>query len=428
MLGLAYSQLTTERAAEQLDTQSSTAATSVPEVPRFPLGRPEPPTPEWDSLDDRCRQAGLAAIRGCMQSFVDYGSIVGLVTLVDHGDSTVQVDAVGQYVPNTVFQIMSMTKPFTSVLVMKLIEEGRIPSVESTVASLPGLETFPYPQVTIRQLLTHTSGVWPRHELPSGRIDGIAPHLTNWLDRDTTTTSRDKTLEFVASHYADDDLYPLASTQPVYSNMAFMMLGWIIERMSGRSFEQYMAEQLTGPLGLEDTFLFPSNASPEQRARIADVDRRLPDPPDYNHYDKLRPEWGYPSPEGGLYSTARDLREFLRLFRHGGQIPGQPRILSEASVEALMRPDDAVSGIVHQSCETARSLGFFVVREPGCLELPGLKPGTVLHNGRFSTLFWYDPQDDEIGIVLYQVVSRPGPYPSVGEGDAFRQLLARARP
>ena len=263
-------------------------------------------------------------------------------------------------------------------------------------------------------------------ELSPGIRTGIAPHLTNKLEKERETTVRDKSLEFVARHYANPTLYPLESTTPQYSNIGFSTLGWIVERLSGQPFDQFVKEIILEPLEMTDTFFFPSAASPVQRARVADLDRRLPDPLDYMHYEKTRPGWVYPSPAGGLYSTAEDLRRFLDLFRYRGQIPGRPRILTEASIARLMEdqiPDDDSN---YYGCtRMGHSLGFYVVRGPGCPDLPGLRPGTIVHGGRFSTEFWYDFERDQIGIFLYQIVKNGDSTPSLVEADAFKQMLER---
>jgi CubicO group peptidase (beta-lactamase class C family) len=363
-----------------------------------------------------------------MQSFVNYGSVLGLVTLVDDGNLGIQLDAVGALRTDSIFQIMSMTKPFVSVAIMKLVEQGKIPSINSRVSDLDGFHDFPYPDVTIAQLLTHTSGMWYLKEPSPGIRTGVAPHLTNKLEREPDTTVRDKSLEYVARRYANARLYPLATTTPQYSNIGYMMLGWIVERLSGRPFDEFVIETVVRPLGMTDTFFFPSSATQAQQDRIAHLDRRLPDPLDYVHYDERRPGWVYPSPAGGLYSTAKDLHQFLLLFRHRGQLPGHPRILSEASVALLVDdqlPDADFGEYFGCSGQMGRSLAFYVVRRSGCPELPGLSPGTIEHDGRFSTDFWYDRERDQIGIFLYQIVRNGGSTPSLAENDAFKQMLER---
>jgi len=403
----------------------SSIEVDVPRIPRFPLGLPAKHIPEWEKLNPACKGTRLRDIRPCMQSFVDYGSILGLVTLVDSRGFGVQLDAVGLLKTDAIFQIMSMTKPFVAVAIMKLVEQGKIPSVDSRVSELLGFDDFPYRDITIKQLLTHTSGMWYWKEPSPGIRTGIAPHLTNKLEKKPETTVRDKSLEFVARHYADPTLYPLESTTPQYSNIGYTMLGWIVERLSGQPFDQFVKEIILRPLGMTATFFFPSAASSAQRARLAELDRRLPDPLEYMHYDKTRPGWVYPSPAGGLYSTAEDLRQFLLLFRYRGQIPGRPRILTEASIARLME-DQVPGGDYDYWCSgLGHSLGFYVVRGPGCPDLPGLRPGTIAHDGRFSTDFWYDSERDQIGIFLYQIVRNGDSTPSLAENDAFKQMLER---
>lgn len=405
-------------------SRTSPDSPTVARVPRFPAGLPAKRIAEWDNLSPACKTTRERDIRACMESFVNYGSILGLVTLIDRKDFGVQVDAVGRFNPNTIFQITSMSKPFVAVAIMKLVEQGKIPSLDTRIAQLREFEDFPYRNITIKQLLTHTSGMWYWKEPQPGIRTGIAPHLTNKLEKSPDVTVRDKPLAFVARHYANPALYPLESTAPQYSNIGYTMLGWIVERMGGIPFEQFIKDQVLNPLGMTDTFYFPSGATSEQRARIAELDRRLPDPLEYAHYDKLRPGWVYPSPEGGLYSTAQDLHQFLLLFRHRGQIPGHARILTEASIDLLMK-DQIPGGDYGCGGRIGHSLGFYVVRAPGCVDLPGLGPGTIQHDGRFSTDFWYDPRKDQIGIFLYQIVTNGDSTPSLAENDALKQMLAR---
>ena len=72
-----------------------------------------------------------------------------------------------------------------------------------------------------------------------------------------------------------------------------------------------------------------------------------------------------------------------------------------------------------------RCSGFYVVRRAGCTELPGIRPGTIQHDGRFSTDFWYDSERDQIGIFLYQIVINDDSTPSLAEHDTFKQMLER---
>src|SRR5215213_5785308 len=103
-----------------------------------------------------CEGTRLRDIKPCMQTFVDDGTILGLVTLIDRRGLPLQVDVVGEYRPDSIFQIASVSKSFLAVGIMILIEQGKIPSVDSKVSALAGFEDFPYRDTTIKQLLTHT--------------------------------------------------------------------------------------------------------------------------------------------------------------------------------------------------------------------------------------------------------------------------------
>lgn len=411
------------------DRSPSQETAGLPRVPNLPLGVARKDIREWDRLSPSCRGGHLKLIEPCLQSFVDYGSIIGAVSLVDRKGSVIQTAAVGEYREDTIFQIQSMSKPFVSVAIMMLVERGKIPSVENKVRELPGFQGFPYRDVTIKELLTHTSGMWPVQEDKDGVFFGVVPYYRNRLDKEPEITVRDKSLEFVAQHYANPSLYPLGPKTFAYSNAGFTTLGWIVEKLSGQPFEQFLRKNIIDELGMKDTFIFPSLASAEQRARIANVDRRPPDALDVENYDKTRAGWKYPSPEAGLYSTAKDLRNFLGVFRHKGRVSGHQRILSERSIEQLMG-DQVPNHSFGCDNQIGRSLALYVVRKGDCFSQPGLDAGSLYHAGRFLTFFWYNPVKDEIGVFLEQKITRRDAKTLnsfLGEREAFMQMLERIK-
>ncbi len=369
-----------------------------------------------------CESSRLRDIKPCLQSFIDDSTVVGLVTLVDRAGLPVQLDAVGQYRPESIFQIASLSKPFIAAAIMILIERGKIPSVDSRVSDLPGFRDFPHRDTTIKQLLTHTAGVWYKREDGPDVWLGVEPFFTNRMDKAPAITVRDKSLAVVAEHYANAKLYPLGATDFHYSNIGYLMLGWVVERLGGRPLDRFMTAEVFDKVGMKDTFYFPALASAGQRERIIDLDRRKPDPSDYIHYEKTRPGWMYVSPGGGMYSTARDLHAFLRVVRNRGEIKDRPRLLRAASIEMLT--SDQMPGLDFGCAgRMGRGLGFVVVRPAGCASTPAYGAGTVFHRGRFSTEFWYSRTRDEIGISLYQrVESEDTPFPP---RRALQQLVSR---
>lgn len=395
----------------------------IPRVPNFPLGLPAAGIAPWPQLDRSCQAAGMHGLKPCLASFVKFGSLPGAVLLVDRHDNLEALIAVGSARTDSIFQIQSMTKPFLAVAILMLIDEKKIPSIDTRVADLAGFQQFPYPSIRIRDLLTHTSGLWPVHQ-ENGSFSGIAPHLTNHLDREPEVTTRDKTLEFVIGRYLDPKRYPLQPTNYTYSNIGYELLGWIVERLSGQPIADFLEQRIARPLGMRDTFVFTAGATAQQRARIADLDERRGGGDDFVPYDKLRTGWIYPAPAGALYSTAGDLRRFLRLLRYRGSL------LSRESVELLRR--DLVPG---QDCGCRNKLGhtagFNMIRtfeQRDCDELPGLGPGAVYHGGRLLTFFWYEPNRDEIGVYLMQRLTRRDfatTQSYLGECQAMLQMLAR---
>jgi CubicO group peptidase (beta-lactamase class C family) len=264
----------------------------------------------------------LARIPVRMQELVDRGVIPGAVTLVARHGQVASLEAVGwqeietrkSMRPDSIFQIMSMTKPFTSTAIMLLMEEGRIALsdpvekylpdfheqwvIESTDSKIRTLHRAPRP-VTLRDLLTHTSGM-------SGAPPGGASKITVTLDRS------------LAEVVALDSQGPLLfdpGTKWSYSNPGMATLGRIVEVVSGQRYEKFVEDRILRPLGMKDTFFYP----PEEKwSRIAMLYAR-----DGGHLVKAGPDtqggdpWNYrkgaryPCPECGLFSTAADLFPLL---------------------------------------------------------------------------------------------------------------------
>jgi CubicO group peptidase (beta-lactamase class C family) len=363
-------------------------------------------------------KARLALIKTRLQELVDQAVIPGAVYLVARHGKVVAFDAVGladvennkPMRKDTLFQIMSMTKNFTGVAAMMLVEQGKLDLRRPISYYLPEFkdiaveEKLPNGSVathppknppTVWELMDHTSGLEAN---PAGSI------------ADNPQTLR-LSLEEAVTAYAHQPLRYEPGSKWVYSNVGIAVLGRIIEVVSGQDYVQFVSSQILEPLGMADTyFTVPEN----ERDRLAYV---------YKHVDgklalsgpgilagdstKFRPNMKYPAPEFGLYSTAGDLDRFYQMLLNGGTYNGV-RFLSKQSIETMTRvftPDDVKpTGWLGG---TGYGLTFEVVDESeGTLLLHS--PGTYGHGGAFGTEGWIDPKNDLIRIVLVQLSDETG--------------------
>ena len=376
------------------------------------------PAPAVSGVEAGLDKAKLAKIRPRLQELVDNQTIPGAVYLVARHGKIVAFDAVGvadvennkPMRKDTLFQIMSMTKNFTGVAAMMLVEQGKLDLRRPISDYLPEFKDIPLEEKTpngsiskrapktpptVWELMDHTSG------LESDPVGNIA---------DNEQTLRLSLQDAVAA-YARQPLQYEPGRKWKYSNVGIATLGRIVEVVSGEDYVQFISAHILEPLGMADTyFSIPEN----ERDRLAYV---------YKHVDgklvlsgpgtlagdstKFRPNMKYPAPEFGLYSTAGDLDRFYQMLLNGGIYNGV-RFLSKQSIETMTRvftPDDVKpTGWLGG---TGYGLTFEIVNEPeGTLLLHS--PGTYGHGGAFGTEGWIDPKNDLIRIVLVQLSDATG--------------------
>ena len=359
----------------------------------------------------------LQAIRPRLQELVDKQTVPGAVALVAHHGKVALLEAAGwrdiegrrPMTTDSIFQIMSMTKNFTGVAIMMLVEEGRVelrrpvedylPEFKGQVVQerLPNGNTATHPPAhppAVWQLMSHTSGLGGD---PEGDLS------------DNPRTLR-TTLAEAVRYYGRQPLFFEPGTRWRYSNMGIAALGRIIEVVSGEDYVHFIQTRILEPLGMTDTFFFPPE---NKKDRIALVYRHengklvrsggeilAGDPAKYRAGAK------YPAPEFGLYSTASDLFKFYQMLLSGGTAGGRS-YLSRQSVQTMTRvftPDVSPSGWLGG---TGYGLTFEIVNRPeGTLLLHS--PGTFGHGGAFGTEGWIDPSNDLIRIVLVQVSDGSG--------------------
>jgi len=373
-------------------------------------------TPGGSGLDS----ARLQTIRPRLQALVDNQTIPGAVALVARHGKVALLEAAGwrdiankkPMQTDSIFQIMSMTKNFTGVAAMMLVEDGKLElrrPVEDYLPEFRGIQveekkfTGPgavhaaqYPP-TVWQLMDHTSGLGDN---PEGEL------------ADNPRTMRVPLAEAVR-FYAHTHLRFEPGASWSYSNMGIATLGRLIEVISGEDYVHFVRTHILEPLGMQDTFYFPPE---DKKDRIAFVylhaggklvraggDILAGDPAKYRLGAK------YPAPEFGLYSTAPDLAKFYQMLLNSGEYNGR-RYLSRQSVETMTRvftPGVTPAGWLGG---TGYGLTFEIVNQPeGTLLLHS--PGTFGHGGAFGTEGWIDPKNDLIRIMLVQVSDETGEAP-----------------
>jgi len=366
----------------------------------------------------------LARIPAKMQSYVDQGNAAGFVTLVARHGHVASLEAVGYQdleakTPmrtDTIFRIASMTKSFTVAGVMILIDEGRLTLLDPVEEYLPEFKGIkvnpcvdapggqscapvdPVRKITVMDLMMHTSG------LPGQGAKGPAPF---------------KSLAERVSVGAHVQLEAQPGTKWIYSQIGYAALGRIIEVLSGKPYEQFLAERLFEPLGMQDTYFFLPAEKQSRQAVLYTHDAAgklvrasLP--------ALLTAK--IPAPEGGALTTASDMARFYQMMMNEGKLNGK-RVLSRAAVEEMTTNQTGDLKNVEFSPGLGMGLSFGVIKDQiGTFRYQSI--GTFTKSGAFSTCGWGDKARDMFGIYMVQ---RPnGGNDTAPEINAFSILATAA--
>ncbi|WP_109488733.1 serine hydrolase domain-containing protein [Occallatibacter savannae] len=353
----------------------------------------------------------LSKIPERMEHFVDEKTVAGVVTLVAHGKDVVEFDAQGmadieanrKMQKDTIFQIMSMTKPVTAIGIMMLAEEGKLSLRDSVDQYLPEFKNLqvrtntgpdaarvaePEHAITIRDLLTHTAGM----------TDSAPAAIGSYQ------SAMNVPLDEVVRQLAKERLLFQPGTAWSYSSAGIEILGRIIEACSGQKYEDFIAARILRPLGMKDSFFFPPS---DKVARIAMVyvskeGKLVPAPATILGGDPTKHRAGsvFSAPGWGLYSTAEDLLHLYQMMLNGGVYEGH-RYLSPFSVHLMTEPHTSEIRPVGWMRGSDYGLAWEVVTDP-MGELAGHTVGSYGHGGAFGTQGWIDPNNQLITIMLIQ--------------------------
>ena len=331
-----------------------------------------------------------------------------------------------------IFRIASQSKAITSTAVMMLWEEGRFRLDDPVSNWIPGFKDAqvltnyveadgtwtgePVKRaITIRHLLTHTSG------LGYGVIDGDARFKKLYAKAGVVDlfTTEPVTIGESVERLAKLPLHHHPGEKFTYSE-GLDVLGRFIEVVSGMPFDVFLQKRLFGPLGMKDTgFYLPA----EKAGRLVAVQK--PEGSRWVRYPVTFYDPGYPikgaksffSGGAGLCSTAKDYATFLQMYLNGGELGGV-RILSRTTVDTVLR--EQVGRDLFGGGDKHYGLAFGVVTEKGQGKGGEGSAGTFDWGGYFNTQYFADPKEQLIGVLMKQTQGGDD-----NTGWKFRQLVGQ---
>jgi len=399
---------------------------------------------------DKLNAAQVADLHMTMAGHIERGDIPGIVTLIGRGDE-MHVDAIGMKTVggtepmrrDTIFRIASITKPITAAATMILEDEGKLRLDDSVERWLPELanrrvlsridsqldDTVPARRpITVRDLLTSCFGFGSVMAMPGtypiqqpirdGHLGGdgpphpsLTPGTDEWIRR----------LGELPLMFQPGERWAYNTSSDV--------LGVLIARVSGKSFEAFLRERLFDPLGMQDTAF---SVPPSKLDRLPDVYRFNHDSKNFEVFDSARnSEYSRPpafeSGAGGLVSTVDDYYAFCRTMLNKG-VWNRKRLLAQASVESMtsdqLTPQQRKGTEIFFGSHSSWGFGMAVNIQP---DKPWMVPGRFGWDGGFGTSAYSDPKNDFIGILLTQrLMDSPEP-PAVFKDfwtHAYRSLQA----
>jgi CubicO group peptidase (beta-lactamase class C family) len=361
----------TQNPQDQLVTVISHDAGLIVEGKAAEAGMDEP---SLSRIDERMREfAAAKQISGAVTLVARRGRIVHLGTT---GKSDI---ASGQdMTKDTLFAIASMTKPITAAAVMILHDDGKLRLDNPVSKYIPAFKDTklaggkkPAREITVRDCLTHTNGL-VSEQRNIGTLANTAEQLAK--------------LELAFDPGSKWQYGPGLS-----------VAGRVVEVVSGKSFDEFLAERIFQPLEMRDTTFRPNS---EQQQRLATLYQPTADKqgiePGMHWLFDLSPD-KTPNPSGGLFSTATDMARFYQMILNGGDLNGK-RILS---AEAVKQMTSLQSGELQTGFTPGNGwgLGFCLIRQPqGPTEV--LSPGSYGHGGALGTQGWIDPQREMFFVLL----------------------------
>jgi len=356
----------------------------------------------------------LAVLNNHFQAVIDAKEIQCATYCVSRGGKVFAHGAVGKKtfhkdddtpaLPTSVRYIASITKTFTAVAIMKLVEDG-ITRLDVTVGSiLPQFNTAPYNQINLFHLLTHTSGLHADSHCYENK------YQTNyWEMIEKAYKLRDgdkKDFDWIAAALSTIGcgMQSKPGAEWAYCSFGFIILGAVIEKLAGMSAHKYIEDNIAKPLKMTDT-AFDLTPDLAKRSIYTDAGHEK----SLNKIIKgtYKPEWigeklNIPNTGGGLNSTAYDLVRFGNMMLFGGTFDGA-RVIGRKAAEKMSAL--AIHN-VRDDCWNANnpdrrySIGFDMRRDTGFT----FSDSTYMHEGAGACALYVDPKEELVAVWIVPYV------------------------
>jgi len=362
-----------------------------------------------ESTDAGVSQERLLRIGQMIDRRIEAREIPGAVSLVAIDGRIVHFEARGlldldskkRMPKEAIFSLASLTKPITATAVLMLVEEGRVRLTDPVSRFIPEFKDLKVAvtlsqtgsasrPITIRDLLTHTSGIVAPARIP---------------------TEPTATLAAVIPRFAAEPLEFQPGTRWTYSNtVAFDTLARIVEVVSGKTYDRFLRDRIFEPLGMHDTAHVLDAAQKQRFARRYDIA-----PNGLKPFERADPP-SYFGGGWGLHSTAQDYFRFAQMLLNKGELDGK-RLLSPRAVElmAAVHIPDTLPG---RQAGEGWGLGVRVISH-AALRNTWLSNGSFGWTGASGTHFWIDPEERLVAVLMAQA-------PAVALKPDFETLVMQA--
>ena len=360
---------------------------------------------------------GLDELATAMQGFVDDGKLAGVITMVARHGKLVHFDTFGYQdleaktpmAKDTIFRIFSMSKPIAGVALMTLFEEGKFQlgePVEKYIPELAGLQVAKEDgpdgtpiteaadhKMTIRELMSHTGGL--TYGFFSRSQTDTLYQKANILDRNSTLKEFVGKLGKIPLRQQPGSLW--------HYSVSVDVQGYLVEVLSGKTFDVLLQERIFTPLGMKDTgFYVPEeNAGRLSKMYVPSREGKLEVQP----FGEYLTNPAFFSGGGGMVSTAMDYMRFAQMVANGGELDGV-RILKPETVELMATnhlPDNIefISPMIGNPGNTF-GLDFAIVAEPNGTADHALAQSEIWWYGAAGTWFGINPTQDMIFVGMIQ--------------------------